>query len=135
MALRWAAAPGAPEQVWADATRLLQLLLNLVSNGVKYNRRGGFVEVAEVAQETQVLIAVRDGGPRPFAAAAGAAVFQPFNRLGRETSGIEGSGLGLALCKLLAEQMGGAIEVHSVQGQGSEFCLRLPQAMPAGGLG
>ncbi len=127
--LRWLATPGAPAQVWADPTRLLQLLLNLVSNGVKYNRRGGFVEVTARMHDTQVLIAVRDDG-LGLSAQQQAQLFQPFNRLGREHTGVEGSGLGLALCKLLAEQMGGAIEVHSAEGQGSEFRLRLPRSAP-----
>jgi signal transduction histidine kinase len=125
VALRWMPCAAGAGTVWADGTRLLQLLLNLVSNGVKYGHAGGHVEVSARAHGEQVLIHVRDDGPG-FTPQQRAQLFQPFNRLGREHSGIEGSGLGLALCKLLAEQMGGAIEVESAQGQGSCFTLRLP---------
>ena len=127
--LRWLPSSDAPTELWADSTRLLQLLLNLVSNGVKYNRSGGFVEVGAVAQGRQVLLVVRDNG-LGLSPQQREQLFQPFNRLGREHSGIEGSGLGLALCKLLAEQMNGAIEVDSTEGEGSCFSLRLPLADP-----
>jgi signal transduction histidine kinase len=125
VALRWLPCAPGVATVWADGTRLLQLLLNLVSNGVKYGRAGGLVELSAEARGAQVLIHVRDDG-LGFTPQQLAQLFQPFNRLGREHSGIEGSGLGLALCKLLAEQMAGAIEVESTEGQGSRFTLRLP---------
>ena len=129
VALRWLPSPEAPAELWADGTRLLQLLLNLVSNGVKYNRRGGHVEVGVQADGPQVVLVVRDNG-LGLSPQQREQLFQPFNRLGREHSGIEGSGLGLALCRVLAEQMNGAIEVDSSEGQGSCFRLRLPRVEP-----
>ena len=125
VAVHWDSPALEPHAVWADPTRLRQLLLNLVSNGVKYNRRGGWVRVSAARRDGQAVVSVRDNGLGIAAARAGQ-LFQPFNRAGREASGIEGTGLGLALAKLLVEQMGGAIEFDSTEGQGSEFRLVLP---------
>ena len=117
---------GAPEMVWADRTRLQQLLLNLVSNAVKYNIDGGRVDIS-VGQgaHDRVVISVRDTGmgmsPQQLQQ-----LFEPFNRLGRESTTIEGTGIGLTVSKLIAEQMGGRLEVHSSVGLGSEFRIVLP---------
>jgi hypothetical protein len=119
--------------VWADPTRLRQLLLNLLSNGVKYNRRGGWVRVGAQRRDGMAVVSVRDSG-LGIAAARVDQLFQPFSRAGREASGIEGTGLGLALVKLLVEQMGGAVEVDSTEGAGSEFRLVLPLPPGLGGL-
>ena len=113
---------------WADATRLKQVLLNLVSNAIKYNRPGGRVDVQVQALPTgEVGFLVRDTGsglvPEQLVR-----LFEPFNRLGRETSAIEGTGLGLALSKLLVEQMGGALSATSTPGVGSEFRFHVPMA-------
>jgi PAS domain S-box-containing protein len=129
VALRWAAAEGMPRTVWADETRLLQLLSNLVSNGLKYNRSGGEVEIGASTDGSWCWLRVRDTG-MGLSQQQLQQLFQPFNRLGREHSGIEGSGLGLALCRQLAEQMGGTIEVSSTEGVGSEFRVRLPLRGP-----
>jgi hypothetical protein len=125
VAVHWDSPALEPHAVWADPTRLRQLLLNLVSNGVKYNRRGGWVRVAAARRHGQAVVSVRDNG-LGIAPARASQLFQPFNRAGREASGIEGTGLGLALVKLLVEQMGGAIEFDSAEGEGSEFRLVLP---------
>jgi signal transduction histidine kinase len=77
-------------------------------------------------------VSVRDNG-LGIARARLPHLFQPFDRAGRENSGIEGTGLGLALVKLLVEQMGGAVEVDSTEGEGSEFRLVLPLP-PADGV-
>jgi signal transduction histidine kinase len=132
VAVHWEPPALEPHEVWADPTRLRQLLLNLVSNGVKYNRRGGWVRVAARRRGSMAVIAVLDNGLGIAASALGQ-LFQPFSRAGRENSGIEGTGLGLALVKLLSEQMGGAVEVDSTEGQGSEFRLVLP--LPPDGAG
>lgn len=129
VAVHWESPALEPHQVWADPTRLRQLLLNLVSNGVKYNRRGGWVRVTAQRRDGMAVVSVCDNGLGIAAARIGQ-LFQPFNRIGRESSGIEGTGLGLALVKLLVEQMGGAVEIDSVEGQGSEFRLVLP--LPTG---
>jgi len=125
VAVHWDSPALEPHAVWADPTRLRQLLLNLVSNGVKYNRRGGWVRVSAARRQGQAVLSVRDNG-LGIAPARASQLFQPFNRAGREASGIEGTGLGLALTRLLVEQMGGAIEFDSTEGQGSEFRLVLP---------
>ena len=111
---------------WADATRLKQVLLNLLSNAVKYNKPGGRVDVHVQAEPAGlVAVRVRDTGAG-LSAEQLTRLFEPFNRLGRETSAIEGTGLGLALSKLLVEQMGGSISALSTPGVGSEFCFTVP---------
>lgn len=113
-------------QAWADYTRLKQVMLNLTSNAIKYNRPGGHVRLsAQPGEEGQIIIRVKDTGAGMTPEQMGS-LFEPFNRLGRETSGIDGTGLGLAVAKLLVEQMGGSIHVHSAPGVGSEFNVALP---------
>jgi signal transduction histidine kinase len=80
--------------------------------------------------EDEVQVAVRDTG-LGLTEAQQAQLFQPFNRLGREHSGIEGTGIGLTLSRLLAEQMGGRITLASRPGEGSEFSVVLRQKPPA----
>ncbi len=114
--------------VIADRTRLKQVLLNLLSNAVKYNRDDGAVIVECVAgDEGRIRIAIQDTGagltPENLRS-----LFQPFNRLGRDGTGIEGSGIGLVLTKRLVELMGGMIGVHSTPGAGSTFWIDLRSA-------
>ena len=114
-----------PTFVKADRTRVKQVLINLLSNAIKYNRPDGAVVVDCVASAPQRMrISVRDNG-EGLSAEQLAQLFQPFNRLGRETSIEEGTGIGLVLCKRLIELMGGAIGVESTIGQGSVFWLEL----------
>jgi signal transduction histidine kinase/CheY-like chemotaxis protein len=121
--------PGCAESlvVLADATRLRQALLNLLSNAVKYNRSGGSVRVACSAAGGSVELRVIDDGIG-MSDEQLARLFTPFERLGRETSGVQGTGIGLVITKLLVERMGGSLEVRSTLGRGSTFALRLPQA-------
>jgi signal transduction histidine kinase/ActR/RegA family two-component response regulator len=116
--------------VLADPVRLRQVLINLLSNAIKYNRPGGQVRVWAECRAQRVALHVADNGlgiaPERLAHA-----FEPFNRLGAESSGVEGSGIGLAIVKMLVQGMGGEIEAHSQPGQGSEFVVWLPAA-PAG---
>lgn len=113
--------------VLGDETRVKQVLTNLLSNAVKYNREGGVVLVSTARQGDAVEVAVRDTG-LGMTAEQLAALFQPYNRLGREASGIEGTGIGLVISRRLAELMGGALGVESRAGEGSVFTLRLPAA-------
>lgn len=120
-----------------DRTRLRQILTNLLSNAVKYNREGGLVEIRMGGDADHITIAVRDTGQGLTSTQLGQ-LFQPFNRLGAELRGIEGTGLGLVIAKQLVEAMGGQLEVQSTVGAGSVFTLRLPrskkssaQAVPA----
>jgi signal transduction histidine kinase/ActR/RegA family two-component response regulator len=110
--------------VRADGQRLAQIIINLVSNAVKYNRPGGDVTIRwEVASSDEVRLAVKDTGVG-IAAPLLARLFQPFDRLEANPS-IEGTGLGLALSRRLVEAMGGRIGVESEPGQGSTFWVDL----------
>jgi PAS domain S-box-containing protein len=114
--------------VLADRQRIRQVLLNLLTNAVKYNRQAGSVSVhCDPTAEGSLRISVRDTGPG-IEAAMISRIFTPFDRLGAEQSDVEGTGLGLALSKALLEAMGGAIGVESTPGVGSTFWLELPRA-------
>ncbi len=115
-----------------DETRLKQVMINLLSNAVKYNVAGGRVVVRSRRLDAQTLeIRVLDTG-LGLDDAQMADLFQPFNRLGREQSDTEGTGIGLVISRRLAELMGGALNAESVAGVGATFVLRLPLApMPA----
>ena len=111
----------------ADRIRLRQVLLNLLSNAVKYNHHGGRVSVKGSSQEqNRYRIAITDTGPG-IPADRIEKLFKPFNRLGAETSTIEGTGIGLVITKSLVELMHGAIGVESTPGAGSTFWVELPQ--------
>ena len=110
-----------PCHVKADRTRVKQIFVNLLSNAIKYNRAGGEVEVScEAPSRTRTRIRFRDTGAG-LPADKLAQLFQPFNRLGRETGAEEGTGIGLVVSKRLAELMGGEIGVESTVGVGSVF--------------
>ncbi|MBA2245178.1 MAG: PAS domain S-box protein, partial [Gemmatimonadetes bacterium] len=112
--------------VRADRQRLTQVLLNLLSNAIKYNHRGGRVCVrwemkeARAGEGARLRLGVQDTGPG-IAPEKQEQLFVPFERLGAEQSGIEGTGLGLALSKRLVEAMGGSLTVESTVGEGSTF--------------
>jgi signal transduction histidine kinase/CheY-like chemotaxis protein len=119
--------------VLADQQRLRQILVNLVSNAIKYNRRGGTVSIAcQAAGDHQVSLVVTDTGPGIRAADLDR-IFAPFERLGVEQTGIEGTGIGLPLARALAQAMAGQLTAASVHGEGSAFTVTLPRAvMPWG---
>ena len=122
--------PHAPA-VLGDPTRVKQVLTNLLSNAVKYNRVGGSVVVSSrPGDAATVEIAVTDSG-LGMTEAQVAALFQPYNRLGRENSGIEGTGIGLVISRRLTELMGGSLTVASQAGSGSTFTITLPAAPAA----
>ncbi len=111
--------------VSADQTRVKQALINLLSNAIKYNMVGGSVVVDCIASTPgRIRIRVEDTGegltPEQLAQ-----LFQPFNRLGKETSTEEGTGIGLVVTKQLVELMGGGIGVESTVGKGSVFWIEL----------
>lgn len=121
-----------PVHVLADRQRLRQVLINLVSNAIKYNRPGGSVQVSIEPSDTQVSIRVRDTGPG-IRAELLPRLFAPFERLDAEQAGVEGTGLGLAVSRQLMLRMQGEIDVQSTPGQGSTFSLQLmPALAPAG---
>ncbi len=115
--------------VLADRQKLKQVLINLLSNGIKYNRSGGQVTVSCTHQpDNRIRIAVHDTGPG-ISPEGLAKLFTPFERLDAAKSEIEGSGLGLVLSQRLVEAMGGTLEVESVVGQGSIFSVEFAQAV------
>ena len=117
--------------VLADPMRLRQVLTNLLSNAVKYNAQGGTVNITAqrlaLPGGEMVELSVADTGLGMTGEQLGA-LFQPYNRLGREGSGIEGTGIGLVISRRLAELMGGTLSARSEAGRGSVFTLRLPAA-------
>jgi signal transduction histidine kinase len=125
-------APSPRECAWtvqADRQRLKQVLLNLASNAVKYNRHGGsIILTCHAGDDGRVRIAVADTGPG-IPADKLPRLFTQFDRLGAEHSEVQGTGIGLVLAKRLAEAMGGALTVASVEGQGTTFTLELSLAM------
>jgi signal transduction histidine kinase/CheY-like chemotaxis protein len=115
----------ADRAVLADRQRLSQILLNLLANAVKYNRAAGRVTVSfEELAGDRVRINVTDTGAG-IPAEKLAVLFRPFERLGAEASGVEGTGLGLTLSRRLAEAMKGAIGVRSEVDRGSTFWVEL----------
>jgi CheY-like chemotaxis protein len=107
--------------VHADRTRVKQVMINLLSNAIKYNTEGGAVTVeCSMCGAERVRVSVRDTGAG-LAPEQLSQLFQPFNRLGQETSAEEGTGIGLVVTKQLVELMGGAIGVESTVGSGSVF--------------
>jgi len=114
--------------IHANQVRLKQILLNLISNAIKYNRTGGAIHISrEVHAQGQIRIGVRDGGDGLDTAQL-AALFQPFNRLGQESGLQVGTGVGLVVTKKLVESMGGVIGAESEMGRGSLFWFQLPCA-------
>jgi PAS domain S-box-containing protein len=124
-----------PVFVWADRTRLKQIIINLVSNAIKYNKEQGTVVVdctmsapplsdSGAAGPERIRISVADTGaglpPEKLAQ-----LFQPFNRLGQGAGGVAGTGIGLVVTKRLTELMEGVLGVESTVGVGSVFWCEL----------
>ncbi len=123
--------PDTAARVIGDSTRVKQILINLLSNAIKYNTDGGRIHIATRSNpRDSIEIVVTDTGlgmtPQQLAQ-----LFQPFNRLGRERSALEGTGIGLVISQRLTELMGGTLRARSAAGEGSSFILSLPRAEPA----
>lgn len=117
-------APDDVLQAQADPMRVRQVINNLVSNAIKYNRADGRVTLTARRSEAHIEIRVEDNGIG-LTAEQQARLFTPFDRLGAERTGVEGTGVGLALSKVLVDLMGGELLVESRPGEGSAFTLRL----------
>jgi PAS domain S-box-containing protein len=115
--------------VLADATRLKQVLVNLLSNAAKYNRPGGSIRVdCTLLDENQLRLSITDTG-FGIPADKHELLFQPFERLGAEGGSEDGTGIGLALSKRLVEIMGGGLGMKSSVGVGTTFWVDLPRTL------
>ncbi|WP_018934656.1 PAS domain S-box protein [Thioalkalivibrio sp. ALJ24] len=136
----------APDHDWppvhADATRVRQILINLLTNAIKYNRDHGRVEVVvdpeapapehlDGAVRGYLAVEVRDTGPG-IPEEQQHRLFQPFERLGQEGGGVEGTGIGLVIARELAARMGGNLDYTSTVGEGSCFRIVLPRGEHTG---
>ncbi len=112
--------------VWADKKRLIQAVLNLVSNAIKYNHDAGHVEIScEAMAINRTRIKVRDEGLGINEQNMNQ-LFEPFSRLGAENTNVEGTGIGLTITKNLVVLMGGEIFAESIHGAGGTFSIILP---------
>ncbi len=127
--LGYSFAQGTPEMMVGDVTRTRQILVNLLSNGLKFTSQGGVfvrLEVREDGGRQQIHCAVEDTGIGIPADKLGR-LFQAFSQVDASTTRrFGGTGLGLAICKQLAELMGGSIWVDSTEGEGSTFSFAIP---------
>ena len=121
---------GCPDKfvVMADYRRLIQIIVNLISNGIKYNKPDGTVEIKyQLVQNHSVRISVQDDG-HGLSEEEQEQIFKPFERLNRHSSLADGAGIGLTLCKELVELMQGHIGVDSRVNEGCSFWIELPIA-------
>jgi two-component system, sensor histidine kinase and response regulator len=114
-----------PQFVLADSLRLKQVLLNLLSNGIKYNSIKGTLTIGLTGEGDRVRINVRDTGPG-IPQDKMETLFEKFNRLGAEKTNIEGTGIGLNICRNLIDLMNGSLNVESEMGKGSCFSISVP---------
>ncbi len=113
--------------IYVDQVRLRQCLLNLIGNAIKYNVKGGTVEVVFTQRDRDLEIAINDTGPG-IPEEKRASLFEMFNRLGAERSSVEGSGLGLVLTKQLVTAMGGELSYCNEYSPGASFKMLFPIA-------
>ena len=113
--------------VLGDGPHLRQVLLNLMTNAIKYNQPGGTVECRATAANGRLRLSVVDSGPG-IAPKFHHRVFEPFDRLGLQQTDVPGLGVGLSISRRLVEMMGGTLEFKSEPGRGSTFWIDLPLA-------
>jgi len=118
--------PGIPEQIKTDSTKITQIVLNLVSNAMKFTDPGKRIGLTAEREDDFLLLKVEDQG-KGIKAEDIPGIFDPFIQLNRPSGLVsEGSGLGLAITKKLVELFGGTIQVESKENEGSVFIVRLP---------
>jgi signal transduction histidine kinase len=117
--------PASLPQVWADQVRVRQIVMNLLNNAFKFTPRQGQITIRANGEEGNVVIEVSDTGPGIKEEDQGR-LFNPYHRLEGDREQLSGLGLGLALCKTLAELHGGQIWLKSSPGKGSTFGFSLP---------
>lgn len=125
--------PGTEVYILADCLRLKQILLNLLSNGIKYNRPGGMVTIEVISNENDHQIIVQDTGIGIRKEDADA-LFEPFNRLGAQAMDIEGTGIGLTITKRLVEVMEGSLNILSTPGEGTTVTVTMPAGKGTPGI-
>ena len=115
-----------PALLWTDGSKLKQIMLILLSNAIKYNRRGGTVHIVSESRPNDILrIRIQDTGDG-IAPDKQDQLFKPFERLGRESGTIEGIGIGLTIAKQIVEILDGQIGFESEENKGSTFWIDIP---------
>lgn len=125
--LHWEQSPLCPSRLYADPTRIRQILENLLSNAIKYTERGGVTLCAELLDDATLKLEVSDSGVG-LAESDLERVFEPFFRVGATAHMAVGSGLGLAVVRSLVDLMGGSIAIHS-SNVGTRVTVTLPVAL------
>lgn len=114
------------EEVYLDIDYMSRIVDNLISNAIKFSKKGSTIDIAGDRTETEVWVSVKDTG-QGFSERDKTQLFQKFKKLSaRPTAGESSNGLGLAIVKILVERMHGKIELKSELGKGSEFIVRFP---------
>lgn len=118
--------PATPLPVLVDPQRMIQVLMQLIGNGIKFNKKGGQVRIKAGLSEDTTTIRIDDTG-EGIPEEKLKELFTPFNRIGKETGAIPGTGIGLLLAKKLIERMNGKIDVTSSTGRGCSVVISLPR--------
>lgn len=132
LSLAWRFHGEIPPRLWLDATRLKQILINLVGNAIKFTQQGG-ISVELEWRDGRLRISVSDTGPG-ISDEDASAIFEPF-RQGRDNQQAKGAGLGLAISQSLVHAMGGEITLVSREGEGARFGFEIDAPTVNGGRG